>query len=128
MSEEAMEEFALASAEAAYEDPGEQALIIFMNAGGESHEARNASYWWDCKLPSFPRQTFSENTNWEAMAVHMSVAEESIRKADGRVSDPLDWWGCINYPRYNAERLHTYRNCSNKMEPEMAERAKHPTQ
>ena len=60
--------------------------------------------------PSFPRQTCSENTNWETAAVQMSVAEEYIKKATGRFNRPMEFWGCTNYPRYNADRFHTYIN------------------
>ena len=38
MEAEAMEEYALASAEADYEDPGEQAQMGFMAAGGGFHD------------------------------------------------------------------------------------------
>ena len=33
--------------------------------------------------PSFPRQTCSENTNWDNAALYMSVDEEAIRKSTG---------------------------------------------
>ena len=46
---ESIEEFALASVEAAYEDPGEKAIIVFMTSGAEYHEDRNASHWLDHK-------------------------------------------------------------------------------
>ena len=67
----------LASAEAAYEDPGEHAPMVFMASGVVFHDG-NTYHWWDQKHPPFPSQTFSENTNWETAAVHMSVAEEAI--------------------------------------------------
>ena len=53
--------------------------------------------------------------------MHMSVAEEAIRKATGRVNAPMECWGCTNYPRYHADKFHTYRNCHNKMDPDVAE-------
>ena len=59
---EAMEEYVLASAEALYEDPGEQAPMCFMDAGGVFHDL-NFYHWWDQKHPSFPSHTFSDNTN-----------------------------------------------------------------
>ena len=40
-----MEEYTLASTEAAYEDPGEQATMGFMTAGGGFHDG-NTSHWW----------------------------------------------------------------------------------
>ena len=36
--------------------------------------------------------------------------------------------GFTNSPRYHAERFHTYRNCPNKREPDVAEREKHSIQ
>ena len=44
MVAEAMEEYALASAEAAYENPGKQAPMVFMEAGGRFHDG-NAYHW-----------------------------------------------------------------------------------
>ena len=54
----------------------------------------------------------------------MIVAEEAIRMATGRVSSPLEFWGCTNSPRYHTDRLRTYRTYPNKMDPYMAEHAK----
>ena len=62
-----MEEYELDYAEASYEDPGEQAPMGFMDAGGGFHSG-NASHWWDHKQTSFPSQTCSDNTNWETAA------------------------------------------------------------
>ena len=53
-----MEEYALDYAEASYEDPGEQAPMGFMDAGGRFHDV-NASHWYDQKHSSFPSQTCS---------------------------------------------------------------------
>ena len=47
---EAMEGYALASAEANYEDPVEQSSIVFVAVGGLFHD-RNYSHWWDQKHP-----------------------------------------------------------------------------
>ena len=109
MVEEAMQEYALASTEAAYEDPGEQAPVVFMDSEGLFHDV-NASHWWDQKHPAFTIHNCSENNNWETAAVYMSVAEESTRKATGRVNAPMEWWGFTNSPRYHADRFHNYRN------------------
>ena len=46
MLAEAMEEYASASTEAAYEDPGEQVPMVFMASGGEFNDG-NASHWWN---------------------------------------------------------------------------------
>ena len=54
----------------------------------------------------------------------MSVPEEAIRKETGRVNALLEFWGCTNSPIYHADRLHTYRNCPNKMDPDVADRTK----
>ena len=57
--------------------------MIFMASGGEIQESENVSPWMDQKRSSFPSLTGIENTDWETAAVHMSVAEEAIRKAMG---------------------------------------------
>ena len=62
--------------------------MVFMATGGVFHDG-NDSHWWDQKHPSFPSQSSSENNNWDTTAVHMSVLEEAIRKATGRVNYPL---------------------------------------
>ena len=56
--------------------------------------------------------------------MHMSVKKEAIRKATGKVDDQLEFCGCTKSPRYHSYRFHTYSNCPNNMEPEVAERAK----
>ena len=56
------------------------------------------------------------------MAVHTSVAKDAIIKATGRVNSPLEYWGCTTSPRDHADRFHTYRNYTNKMYQDMAER------
>ena len=88
MVAEAMEEYVLASAETAYEDPGKQVPMGLMVSGGGFYNG-NASHWWDWKNPSFPNQTCSENTNWDTAAVCMSVAKEAIRKSTGGVNTSL---------------------------------------
>ena len=93
-----MEEYALASVEAANENPGEQAPMVFMAEGGVFHNVY-ASHWWYQKQPSFPSQTFSDNTNWETAAVHMSMEEEAIIKATCRVNALMECWVCTNSPR-----------------------------
>ena len=52
MISEAMEEYALASIEAAYEDPREHASMGFMAAGGGFKDG-NISHWWYQKHSSF---------------------------------------------------------------------------
>ena len=95
----------------------------FMASGGGFQDG-NASHWWNQKHPSFPNQTCSENTNWETAAVHMSVAEEAIRKSTNRGNAPLECWGCTNSPINHTDRFHIFRNCPNNMDPDMAEREK----
>ena len=58
----------------------------------------------------------------------MSVVEEAVRKAKGRVNAPLECWGCTNSPRYHADRFHTYRNFLNNLDTDMAECAKRSIQ
>ena len=48
-----MEEYALAFAEADYEDPGEHSPMGFMATGGGFHD-RNTSHWWDHPPPHLP--------------------------------------------------------------------------
>ena len=111
MVPESLGEYLLASEEVAYEETGEQALMVFMASEGEYHEYRNASRWLDQKIPSFTNHTFLENTNWDTVAVHTSVDKEAIIKAIGRVNIPLECWGYTQSFRYYADRFHTYRNC-----------------
>ena len=121
MAEETMVQYALASAEAAYENPGEQAPMGFMASGGEIQGSDNTPPWMGRKCSSFLSLTDTENTNWETAAVHMSVAEDAIRKATGRFNTPVDCYGCINSSKYHADRFHTYRNCLNKRYPDVVE-------
>ena len=55
------------------------------------------------------------------LLTHMSVSKEALIKAKGRVDTPLDYWGYTNSPRYHMYRFYTYRNCPNKMDPDVAE-------
>ena len=105
-----MEGYALASAEAAYENLGEQAPMGFMASGGEIQGSENTSPWMNQKRSSLPSLTGTKNTNWETAAVHMSVNEEAIINATVRFNTPVDFCGCTNSPRYNADRFHTYIN------------------
>ena len=63
--------------------------MVFMASGEEYHEAKNSSQWLDQKRSLFTSQNFSENTNWETAAIHMSVNEEATRKETGQVNTPL---------------------------------------
>ena len=54
----------------------------------------------------------------------MSLFEEAIRKAKGRVKAPLEFWVCTNPQRYRADRFRIKRNFPNKMHPDLVERAK----
>ena len=110
----------LASAEAAYEDPGEQVPMGFVSSGGEFHEAKSDSHWLDYKNPSFPSPTCSDNSNWDSASMHIIVAKEAIRKAKGWVNAPLECWGCANSPRYHLYRFHTYSNYPNNIDLDMA--------
>ena len=58
----------------------------------------------------------------------MSMDEEAIRKATGRFNNPVECWGCTNYPKYHKDRFHTYRNCPNKRDPDVAERSNQSVQ
>ena len=72
-----MEEYESASAEAAYEDPGEQAQMGFIDTGGRFYDGKSF-HCWDQEQPSFTIHTCSKNTIWLTVAVHRSVAEEAI--------------------------------------------------
>ena len=95
----------------------------FMAAGGGFRDG-DVYHWWYQKQPSFTIQTCSENTNWDTATVRMSVDEEDIRNTTGRVNAALECWGCTKSPIYHVDRLHTYRNCPNKMDPDVADRTK----
>ena len=69
-----------------------------MDLGGGYHKAVNTSNWLDQKHSSFTSPNRSENTKWETTAMYMSVAEDDIRKAAGRVNAPIECWGCTKYP------------------------------
>ena len=62
------------------------------------------------------------------MTVCMNVAEYAIIKERVRVNAPLEFWGCNKPPIYHPNRFHTYRNCPNNMDPDVAERAKQSIQ
>ena len=51
MAAEALERYVLASTEAAYQGPGKQVPIGFMDSGGETCESRNANHWLYQKHP-----------------------------------------------------------------------------
>ena len=54
MAAETMEEYALASAEVAYENPGEQEPMGFMKLSGEIQGSENASPRWTGKVHFSP--------------------------------------------------------------------------
>ena len=101
-------------------------MVFIASGGGFNHG--NDSHWLDQKLPSFPRSTYSDNTNWGAVDVCMSVSEEAIRKAAVRVNTPLECWRWTNSSRYHEYRFHAYINCPNKIYPDVVERVKHSIQ
>ena len=74
MVAETMDEYALASAEATYENPGEQAPMGFVESGGKIQGSENTYLWMDQKRSSFLSLTGTNNTNWETSSVHISVA------------------------------------------------------
>ena len=69
MATETMEEYSLASEEAAYENPGEQAPMGFMASGREIQGSENNPPWMDRKCSSFTSLTGTENTNWDNASV-----------------------------------------------------------
>ena len=61
LSAETLEEYALASTEAAYVNTGEQALIGLMGLGGEIQGSENISPWMDHKVSSLLSSTGTAN-------------------------------------------------------------------
>ena len=70
---ETLEEYELASAEAAYENRGEQAPIVFMELYGEIQGSENTPPLMERKLLSLPFLTGTENSRWYTAAVCMSI-------------------------------------------------------
>ena len=95
-----------------------------MALGGKVQVSENTSPLMDQNLSSFTSLTGTNNTNWETTDMHISVAEDTIRKATGRLNTPLECWGCTISPIYHAERFYTYRNCPNERDPDVTEREK----
>ena len=116
------------SVEAVYEDPSEHMTLGFMASGGEYHKARNNYHWLDQKHPYFTSPTCSDNTNWETETVCTSVDEYAIRKATSWVKAPIECWGYTKSSRYYGERFYTYKNCLNKMDPDVSEFTKQSIQ
>ena len=58
-----MDDYA-ASAEAAYENPGEQSPMGFMALGRKIQGSENTSPWMDRKRSVLPSLIGTENTNW----------------------------------------------------------------
>ena len=50
----------------------------------------------------------------------MSMDRDYTINATGGFNSTVECWGCTNYPRYYAERFHTYINCPNKRDPDVA--------
>ena len=57
MVAETLEDYALASSEAAYENLGEQEPMGLMAVGREIQVSENTPPWMDCKHSSFPSRT-----------------------------------------------------------------------
>ena len=122
MMSEALEEYVLTYTEAAYEESGKHAPMVFTASGGEFHDG-NASHWADQKQPYFSSSAYSDNTKWETADVCICVSKETVTKEKGRVNAPLECWGCTNSPIYHADRFQRYINYPNNTEADIAERA-----
>ena len=72
---ESLEEYAVATAAAAYEYSGEQAPIRHLYLGVENNEVGNVSHCMDHKHTSFPGPTGLEITMWYTADVCMIVVE-----------------------------------------------------
>ena len=73
-----MGDYALASAEAAYDNPGEQAPMGIMALGGEIQGSENESPRMDRKRLFYPSPTGTDNTRWDTEDICMSMDEEAI--------------------------------------------------
>ena len=87
---ETMEEYALASAEADFENLEEQAPVVFVASGWKNQVSENTPPWMDRKCSYLPSPTGTENTNWDTAAVCMGMDEEYIKKATGRLHTPVE--------------------------------------
>ena len=90
MVAETMDEYVLASAEAAYNNTGEKATIGFMASGGGIKGSENTPPWMDRKCLSFPYLTGTNNINWDTAAVCISIDEEATIKVTGRFNTPVE--------------------------------------
>jgi hypothetical protein len=52
-------------------------------------------------------------------AIHMSVAEEAIRRATGSPAPPKECWGCTGTRDFHANRFHLFRECPNRTHPDV---------
>ena len=50
-------------------------------------------------------------------ATHMSVCEDSMRRATGMPVPPTECWGCTKHPQFHETRFHRFAECPNKNDP-----------
>jgi hypothetical protein len=50
--------------------------------------------------------------------VHLSVAEEAIRRASGPTMAPKECWGCTD-TQFHKDRFHLFRDCPNQRHPDV---------
>ena len=51
-------------------------------------------------------------------AIHLSVAEDAIRRATGSPAPPKECWGCTD-TKFHAQRFHLFRECPNRSDPDV---------
>ena len=56
--------------------------------------------------------------SYHVAAIHLSVAEEAIRRATGLPAPPKECWGCTD-TKFHPERFHLFRECPNRADPDV---------
>ena len=60
----------------------------------------------------------SEAQLYHTAAIHLSVAEDAIRRATGMPAPPKECWGCSD-TKFHADRYHLFRDCPNRADPDV---------
>ena len=63
---------------------------------------------------------WNEAQLYASAAVHLSVAEDAIRRATGMPGPPKECWGCTD-TQFHATRFHLFRECPNRADPAVRE-------
>ena len=90
MAEETLKEYALDSADAAYENTGDQSSMVLMDLVREMKLSEIHLPGYTRKFHHSPPPTVTDNTRWETAVVCISMNGEAIRNATGRPNSPLE--------------------------------------